>query len=81
MAFYRIEIGYRTKRGGVAVGMTVKAFGPEEAEEYAQERILGKYPSRKWAYTYICEATKSDICLGVFDAAAPPPPAPEKRGE
>lgn len=26
MAYYRIELGYRTKRGGVSLGMTVKAF-------------------------------------------------------
>lgn len=68
MAHYHVEIGYRTKRGGVAVGMTVKAFGPDEAEEYAREHVIGKRSARQWAYTRIREATDLDIRLGVANA-------------
>lgn len=68
MAHYHVEVGYRTKRGGVAVGMTVKAFGPDEAEEFAREYVIGKRPTRKWVYTDIREATASDISLGVVNA-------------
>lgn len=55
MAKYRVEIGYRTKSGGVAVGMTIDAFGPDEAEEIAREKVLKGYPARKWAYSDIRE--------------------------
>lgn len=68
MAFYHVEIGYRTKRGGVALGMTVKAFDADEAEEIAKDRTLKGYPARKWAYTSTREADASDISLGVVNA-------------
>jgi hypothetical protein len=67
MAFYHVEIGYRTKRGGVCLGMTVKAFGPDEAEEIARKRTLHGYPARKFAFSRIREATASDLRIGVFD--------------
>lgn len=72
MAYYHVEVGYRTKRGGVAMGMTVKAFGPDEAEEIARERAIGKHRARRWVFTNIREAEASDIALGVVNE----PPAP-----
>lgn len=69
MAHYHVEIGYRTKRSAVAVGMTVKAFGPDEAEEIAREYVIGKRAARQWRFTDIREATAADISLGVFDPA------------
>ena len=70
MAPYHVEIGYRTKRGGVAIGMTVEAFGPDEAEEMAREKILIGYPARKFCFSHIRKATKSDIALGVVRGAS-----------
>lgn len=51
MAKYRVEVGYTTKRGGVAVGMDIEADSREEAENAARDRVLKGYPARKWAYT------------------------------
>jgi len=56
MPKYHVEIGYRTKRGGVAVGMEVEAFGPDEAEEIAHDKILKGYPRRKWQFTKVMAA-------------------------
>lgn len=67
MAYYYIEVGYRTKRGGVALGMTVKAFGPEEADEIAREKAIGRSKARQWIYSDIREATVADISLGVVN--------------
>jgi hypothetical protein len=68
MANYRVEIAYRTKRGGVCVGMTVAAFGPDEAEEIATARIITPYKARKFAFCRISEATAQDIAMGVIHA-------------
>jgi len=68
MAYYHVEIGYKTKRGVAALGMTVKAFNDEEAEEIARERAIGKSKVRKWCYSEVREATESDIRLGVVNA-------------
>lgn len=67
MAFYHVEVGYRFKKRktGEAVGMTVEAFGPDEAEEMVRERYVDKYPSRIWVFTKIREATPSDMALGI----------------
>ncbi len=70
MALYHVEIGYKTKRSACAVGMTVKAFGPDEAEGFAREKIVGKYPARKWCFSDVREATEGDIACGVFEATA-----------
>ncbi len=56
MASYHVEIGYRTKRGGVAEGMTIEAFGPDEAEEIAREKVLKGHPARKFAYASVRES-------------------------
>lgn len=66
MAFYHVEVGYRTKRGGVALGMTVEAFGPDEAEGMARQKALTGYRARKFCYSVVREATESDIALGVI---------------
>lgn len=68
MAYYHVEIGYRTKRSAIAEGMTIKAFGPDEAEEVARARVLDKYPARQWCFTDIREATEADISLGVISS-------------
>lgn len=68
MAFYRVELGYYTKRGGVEMGMTVKAFGPDQAQEYAEDKYISRYPARKFAYCKISEATEQDIKLGYSEA-------------
>jgi hypothetical protein len=67
MACYHVEVGYRTKRGGVAVGMTVKAFGPDEAEYFARDYVIGKHRARRWVFTDIREATETDIRIGVVN--------------
>lgn len=67
MAYYHVEIGYRTKRGGVALGMTVKAFGPDEAEEIARDQVLKGYPARRWCFTKVREADAADIRIGVVN--------------
>lgn len=68
MAFYRVEIGYRTKRRGVALGMTVKAFNDEEAEQIARDKAIKGYPARKWCYSDVREADPTDINNGVVNA-------------
>lgn len=65
MAYYRVELGYKTKRGGVALGMTVKAFGPEQAEELVREKYLDPYPARQFAFCKISEADEHDMAMGV----------------
>jgi hypothetical protein len=72
MPSYHIEVGYRTKRGGVAVGMTVFGFDQDEAEEFAKRHILHKHPARKWAFTRTYEAIEADIRLGVFNTEVRP---------
>ena len=69
MAFYHVEVGYVVgkRKTGVAVGMTVKAFNDEEADEIAREIALGGKKNRKWHYSDVREATKSDIALGVIN--------------
>ena len=67
MAYYHVEIAYRTKRSGTVVGMTVKAFDPDEAVEIARADILGGYPARQFAYSNVREATETDIGLGVIN--------------
>jgi len=61
MAKYHVEVGYRTKRGGVALGMEVEAFGPEEAEEIAERKTLKGYPARKWCYTKVSESNTTTV--------------------
>lgn len=68
MAHYHVQIGYATKRVGTELGMTVEAFGPDEAEEVAKTWALDGHPARKWHYTKIREATASEIACGVFTA-------------
>ena len=80
MAHYHAEVGYRTKRGGTAVGLTVKAFGPDEAEDVAREYVIGKHRARQWIFTKIREVTASDISLGVLNECVPASPRQE-RGE
>lgn len=61
MAKYHVEVGYRTKRGGVALGMDVEAFDPEQAEEIAERKALKGYPARKWCYTKVSEGVTTTI--------------------
>jgi hypothetical protein len=56
MATYYVQVGYKTKRGGVELGMDVEAFSPEDAEESGKDRALKGYPARKWCYTRVREA-------------------------
>lgn len=56
MAKYYVEVAYRTKRGGVSVGMTVDAFNDSEATEIAEKAVLKGYPARKWVYTRVTES-------------------------
>lgn len=67
MAFYNVEIFYRTKRNGTACGMMVEAFGPDEAEEIARDHVLKGYPARQWVGSNITEVTperaKSQGCI------------------
>ena len=67
MAYYRIELGYRTKRGGVSLGMTVKAFDPDEAQDIARARHIDPFKARKFCFAHITEATKSEIEQGVIN--------------
>ena len=60
MAYYRVRVGWKTKRGGVDAGMCVKAFGPDEAREIAVNHEMKGHPARKLAYTVIEEATHPD---------------------
>lgn len=70
MAFYHVEVGYTVgkRKTGVALGMTVKAFGPDEAEEIAIERTLEGKANRKWHFSKVREADSDDIKLGVVNA-------------
>jgi hypothetical protein len=61
VAYYRVEIAYRTKRQAVCCGMVVQAFNDTEAEEQAMAKIVAPYPARKWAYTRIAEATPREV--------------------
>ena len=65
MAYYHVELGYYTKRGGVALGMTVKAFGPDEASEFVEGKYLRPYKARKFGFCRVREATPEDMSLGV----------------
>lgn len=67
MAYYHVTLGYRTKRGGVSIGMTVKAFGPDEAVEIAQKKYLHPFKARKFSSSNVKEADASDISLGVVN--------------
>ena len=69
MAYYYVEIAYRfaKRKGGVSTGMTIKAFGPDEAEQIARDMELKGKPSRKFAWSRIREATESDKKLGVIN--------------
>ena len=51
MAKYRVEVAYRTKRGGVCLGMTVEADDEAEAIAKAEREVLHGRPARKRAYT------------------------------
>lgn len=55
MAKYHVTVAYQTKREGVALGMDIEAFGPDEAQEIAERKVLKRYPARKWAYTRVEE--------------------------
>lgn len=61
MSKYRVEVAYRTKRGGVCRGMEINAFSPEEAQEAAERQILEGYPARKWAYTRVSQGKTSVV--------------------
>lgn len=74
MAYYHVEIGYQTKRGGVALGMTVKAFDPDEAEGIARDHTLKGYPARKWRFSNVREADAADIRIGVVNEPKAPQP-------
>lgn len=65
MATYHVDVAYKTKRQAVCFGMTVEAFGPDEAEEIARNRVLKGYPARKFCWSKVSEATPADIALGV----------------
>jgi hypothetical protein len=67
MNLYRVEIAYRTKRGGVCEGMTVEAFDPDEAEEIGKKVVLHAHPARKFAFSRISTATPNDIAMGVVN--------------
>lgn len=70
MAFYHVEVGYTVgkRKTGIAIGMTVKAFNDEEAEEIARERALEGKKNRKWHYSNTREATAADIACGIVNA-------------
>jgi hypothetical protein len=70
MAYYHVEVGYVVgkRKSGVALGMTVKAFDAEEAEEIARKHALAGKKNRKWHFSNTREATESDIKLGVINA-------------
>ncbi len=53
MNTYRVEVGYKTKREAVSLGMTIKAYSEDEAEDKALEKALKGYPARKWMFTRI----------------------------
>lgn len=55
MAKYHVRIGYTTQRGGTDIGMDVDAFGPDEAEEIAKDKIIKPYAARTWRYTKVSE--------------------------
>lgn len=67
MAHYYVKLGWRyaKRKGGVAIGMTVKAFGPDEAVDLVRERYLDPYPARRFAFSDVREATPDDMALGV----------------
>jgi hypothetical protein len=50
---WRVELGYRTKRGGVALGMTIDADNADDAEEIAKAKHIAPYRARKWVYTIL----------------------------
>ncbi len=68
MGIYRMEVGWYTKRQRIADGFQVKAFGPDEAEDYARKIVLKGHPARKIAYIKIEEATEQDIARGYYEA-------------
>lgn len=65
MAYYKVTLGYKTKRGGVAMGMTVKAFEPDEAVELVKKHHLYPYKARQFCFSDVREADADDIALGV----------------
>lgn len=68
MPKYRVEVAYRTKRGGVCLGRQVEAPDEEAAIQIAEDATLKGYPGRKWAYTRCTEVGFS-----------PPTPEAERR--
>jgi hypothetical protein len=58
MARYRVEIGYRTKREAICLGMEIEAFNDTEAEEKAIAKHITPYPARRWVFTRVTEAKK-----------------------
>jgi hypothetical protein len=68
MAIYRVEVAYRTKRSAICQGMQVKAFRPEDAEDYARDKVTKGYPARKVAWITVEEADEQDIARGYYTA-------------
>lgn len=43
---YRVEVAYKTKRGGVLIGMTIDADSHMQAHEKAERKVIRPYPAR-----------------------------------
>lgn len=65
MPYYHVELGYYTKRGGVALGITVKAVDAEDAEDLVCAKYLRPYPARKFGFCKVEDATPYHMSLGV----------------
>lgn len=50
---YRVEIAYRTKRGGVCVGMFVHANDEAEAKLQGEIEVIYGRPARKFMWTKV----------------------------
>ena len=52
---YHVVIGYKTKKGGAAVGMEIEADTEDDADDKARAKILNGHPARTWAYSRVAE--------------------------
>jgi hypothetical protein len=62
MAKYRVDVGYKTKREAISLGMEIEAFNDTEAGEIAEAKVLKGYPARKWVFTRVSEARTPPNC-------------------
>lgn len=68
MSVYRVEIRYRTKRGGVQISCFVEATDESAAMDFAEEKFVTPYPARKWLGADAWKVRRSEATTGIINA-------------